>query len=77
MEKKKYLVQPMVAAYIMDLQLQHALPVNIIIGEMVRGLKSVTFEYELIDYHIIAWLINKGNQYYTNLPAEVILEDDD
>lgn len=77
MERKEYLVQPRIAAYIMELQLQHALPVNIIVGEMVDGLKSVTFEYELIDWHLVSWLINKGNQYYTGLPAEVIMDDND
>lgn len=77
MEKKECLVQPKIAAKIMDLQLQHALPVNIIVGEVIEGLKKMTFEYELIDYYVVAWLLNKGTQYYTGLPAEQIMDDYD
>ena len=77
MEKKECLVQPKIAARIMDLQLQHALPVNIIVGEVIEGLKKMTFEYELIDHYAVSWLLNKGTQYYTGLPAEEIMEDYD
>ena len=77
MEKKECLVQPKIAAKIMDLQLQHALPVNIIVGEVIEGLKKMTFEYELIDHYVVSWLLTKGTAYYTGLPAEEILEDND
>lgn len=77
MEKKEYLVQPKIATYIMELHLQHALPVDIIIGDMTEGFKSVTFKYEPIDYYLVAWLINKGNQFYTGLPYEEIMDVDD
>jgi hypothetical protein len=77
MEKKEYYVQPNIAAKIVELNQEHALPVNIIVGECVGNLTQITFEYELIDYHITAWLVNKGTQFYTELPAEEILKDDD
>lgn len=77
MEKKECLMQPKIAAKIMDLQLEHALPVNIIIGEVIDGLKSVTLEYELIDHYAVSWLLTKGTAYYTELPAEEILDDYD
>lgn len=77
MERKIYYVQPKIATKIVELQVEHALPVNIIIGECVGNLTSITFEYELIDYYIMAWLVNKGTQFYTELPAEEILKDDD
>lgn len=77
METKECLVQPKIAAKVIELQAEHALPVNIIVGGMIEGLKKLTFEYELIDYHLVAWLLNKGTQYYTGLPAEEIMEDDD
>jgi hypothetical protein len=51
--------------------------VNIIIGVLVDGMKPVTFEYELIDYNLVAWLVNKGTQFYTQLPAEEILKNYD
>ena len=77
MEKKEYYVQPRIAEKIVELSQEHALPVNIIVGESVGNLTSITFEFDLIDYHIVAWLVNKGTQFYTQLPAEEILEDND
>ena len=77
METKECLMQPKIAQKIMELQLQHALPVNIIVGEVIEGLKKLTFEYDLIDHYAVAWLINKGTQYYTGQPAEEIMEDYD
>ena len=77
MDTKEYLVQPKIASKIIELHHEHALPVNVKVGGMVSGLKSLTFEYDMIDYHLVAWLINKGTAYYTGLPAEEIMEDDD
>ena len=77
MERKIYYVQPKIATKIVELQVEHALPVNIIVGECVGNLTSITFEYELIDYYIMAWLVNKGTQFYTELPAEEIMKDYD
>ena len=77
MEKKEYYVQPKIAAKIVELNQEHALPVNIIVGECVGKLTQITFEYELIDYHIMAWLVNKGTLFYTCLPDEEILNDND
>lgn len=77
MEKKEYYVQPKIAAKIVELNQEHALPVNIIVGESVGNLTQITFEYELIDYHIVAWLVNKGTLFYTCLPDEEILNDND
>ena len=77
MEKKEYYVQPKIAAKIVELNQEHALPVNIIVGERVGNLTQITFEYELIDYHIVAWLVNKGTLFYTCLTDEEILNDND
>lgn len=77
MEKKELLAQPKIAARMVELQMQHALPVNIIVGEVIEGLKKVTIMYELIDHNLVAWLINKGTAYYTQLPAEEIINDHD
>jgi len=77
MERKQYYVQPKIANKIMELQYKHSLPVNIIVGECIKGLKSVTFEYEHEDYYLVAWLVNKGTQFYICLPAEEINNDDD
>ena len=77
MEKKEYYVQPKIAAKIVELNQEHALPVNIIVGECVGNLTQITCEYELIDYHIVAWLVNKGTLFYTCLTDEEILNDND
>lgn len=77
MEKKEYYVLPKIAAKIVELNQEHALPVNIIVGECVGNLTQITFEYELIDYHIVAWLVNKGTLFYTCLTDEEILNDND
>ena len=77
MEKKEYYVQPKIAAKIVELNQEHALPVNIIVGECVGNLTQITFEYELIDYHLVAWLVNKGTLFYTCLTDEEILNDND
>lgn len=77
MEKKEYYVQPKIAAKIVELNQEHALPVNIIVGECVGNLTQITFEYELIDYHIVAWLVNKGTLFYTCLTDEEIMNDND
>jgi hypothetical protein len=77
MEKKVYYVQPKIATKIVELQVEHALPVNIIIGECVGNLTSITFEYEKIDYYIMAWLVTKGTQFYTELPTEDFMDDND
>ena len=76
MEKKEYHAQPKIVAKIVELNHEHSLPVNIVVGEIVNGLESITFEYEPIDYHLVAWLVNKGTQFYTNLPYEDIKDDD-
>ena len=77
MERKQYYAQPKIVSKIVELQLKHSLPVNIIVGECFNGLRAVTFEYEPNDHHLMAWLVNKGTEYYTCLPAEEIMEDDD
>ena len=76
-EKKEFYVQPKIADKIVELNQEHALPVNIIVGECVNHLISITFEYDLIDYHIVKWLVNRGTQFYTQLPAEEIQKDYD
>ena len=77
MESKQYYVQQKIAAKIVELNQEHALPVNIIVGECLGNLTQITFEYELIDYHIVAWLVNKGTLFYTCLTDEDILNDND
>ena len=73
MERTERYAQKKIVEKIMELQMQHALPVNIIIGKEMEDLQQIIFEYELIDYYIVQWLINKGVAYYTNLSAKEIM----
>ena len=73
MERTERMAQPKIVEKMMELQVQHALPVNIIVGKEIDGLRQVIFEYDLIDYYIVQWLINKGVQYFTQLPAKDIM----
>ena len=66
-------VQPKILEKMIELQVQHDLPVNIIVGEKEDELVKVTLEYELIDHDVANWLINKGSQYFCELPPKVIL----
>ena len=77
METKECLVQPKIASKILELNQEHALPVNIVVGGVIESLTKLTFEYELIDHNLVAWLLNKGTAYYTGLPAEEIMDDYD
>ena len=43
MESKQYYVQPKIASKIVELQTDHSLPVNIIVGETVNGMKVLSF----------------------------------
>ena len=77
MERKESLVQPKIAAKIVELQSEHGLPVNITVKDGTRGMKFLVFEFELIDYNAFAWLVNKGTADATGLPAEEIIDDYD
>ena len=77
MDKKEYYAQPIIVAKIVELNHEHSLPVHITVGDVVDGLQSITFEYELIDHNLVAWLVNKGSDFYATLPAEEIMGDND
>ena len=76
MEKKEMSTQPKVAAKMVELQMEHNLPVNIIIGKMNDGLKEVALEYDLIDYYAMAWIVNKAVEWYSKLPLEEMDDND-
>ncbi len=76
MEKKEMSTQPKVAAKMVELQMEHNLPVNITIGKMNDGLKEVALEYDLIDYYAMAWIVNKAVEWYSKLPLEEMDDHD-
>ncbi len=44
----------------MELHERHSLPVNITVGEQREELRVVKFEYDLEDYKLAEWLVNKS-----------------
>ena len=61
METSKIIAHPKLAAIIINLQMEHALPVEIIRGGKDKeGNVELTLKYELEDHNAYAWLINKG-----------------
>ena len=77
MEHKECVVQPRIAARIVELQAEHNLPIHIKVSKGPNNMKFMEFEFELIDLNLFAWLVNKGTSYYTGLPAEEIIDDYD
>ncbi len=73
METTERLAQQKIVDKIVELQMQHALPVNITIGKEIEGLRQIIFEYEMIDYYAVQWLINKSVQCITKLPSEALM----
>jgi len=61
---KVMLVQPKIAANIMVLQLQHALPVNITIGMNEGRMKKVSIMYKEHDENMVEWLVDKATQMF-------------
>lgn len=73
MERIQRLAQPKIVEKMVEMQVEHDLPVEIIIGEEKDGLIDIICEYELIDYYAYAWLLNKAIQYFTQFPGEAIM----
>jgi len=65
MRYRECLVQRKMASKIMQLHLQHALPVNIIVGDIIMGLQKISLEFEESDSLLVEWLINKGTEFFT------------
>lgn len=67
MEKKEFAAQPAIVAEIVRLQNEFNLPVHVIVGGFVGGdrLRVVTLEYELMDWQLAGWLVNRATCTYT------------
>lgn len=62
METTRISVHPRVAAYIIDMQMEHDLPVELHWSRTKNkdGEVSMVLMYELEDYNAFAWLLNKS-----------------
>lgn len=61
METSSINVHPKVAAYIIDMQMEHDLPIELHWKKNPKdGYVDMTLSYELVDYGAYTWLINKS-----------------
>ena len=67
MERKEIAAQPAIAADIMKLQNEYGLPIHVTVGGLDGSdrLRVVVLEYELIDWQLADWLINRATFNYT------------
>lgn len=77
MEKQNIAVAPEIAQKIIDMQVQHDLPINIIIGEEIGGLQLLTFEYHKIDYSAFAWMMSATIKKLVTETVADDMDDDD
>ena len=57
--KKEIAVQPKIASWMVEMQMEHNLPIDIKVGENVQELKAVTLSYEEEDENAMHWLVDK------------------
>ncbi len=57
--KKEIAVQPKIASWMVEMQMEHNLPIDIKVGENVQELKAVTLFYEEEDENAMHWLVDK------------------
>lgn len=61
METSTINVHPKVAAHIIDMQMEHDLPIELHWKKNPQdGYVDMTLKYELVDYGAYTWLINKS-----------------
>jgi len=53
-------MHPEVITVVMELHERHSLPINITVGEYREELRVVTLEYDLADYELARWLVNRS-----------------
>ena len=71
MKSERITVLSDIAQLMIDLQMKHSLPVNIIVGQSMIDENGdeqqvLLCEYELQDYHSFAWLVEKTIFIYTS-----------
>lgn len=79
MKKRNMTVISGIAQMMIDLQVKHSLPINIIVGDCMTDFngcvqQNLLLEYEEEDFHGFAWLVDKAVIKYVN---EVIMREDD
>ncbi len=72
MKNEKIIVIADIAQLMIDLQMEHSLPVNIIVGDSEKDCHGdeqqvILCEYEEVDYNAYAWLMSRAVYNYTNM----------
>ena len=57
--KKEMATQPKIASWMVEMQMEHNLPIEITIGEKCEELQAITFNYEEEDENVVHWVVDK------------------
>jgi len=57
--KQELAVQPKIAAWMVEMQMEHSLPIDITVGSKIEELRTVTLFFEEEDENAVHWLVDK------------------
>ena len=57
--KKEMATQPKIASWMVEMQMQQNLPIEIIVGEKIEELLVITLNYDEEDENAVHWLVDK------------------
>ena len=59
MEEQELLLQPKIVSRIMEMQVEHSLPLQIELQENINGMKKVVLRYKAEDELMVDWVTEK------------------
>lgn len=59
MEEQELLLQPKIVSRIMEMQVEHSLPLEIELQENINGMKKVVLRYKAEDELMVDWVTEK------------------
>ena len=65
--KKEMATQPKIASWMVEMQVEHNLPIEITIGKKCEELQTITFNYEEEDENVVHWVVDKCINRFVNL----------
>ena len=57
--KKEMATQPKIASWMVEMQMEHSLPIEITIGDKLEELQVITLNYDEEDENAVHWLAYK------------------
>ena len=56
---REYLLQPQIVTWMMEMQVEHSLPLDIELKEEINGLKKVVLHFKAEDESMVEWVTCK------------------